>query len=92
MTDYTDTPAYQAGYADGKAKVHFELRHAIADHDVQRCGCEPCITSRQVIDRWLWSITVLPDDLDPETPADVLDRYISGAYSGAEAAAALVAL
>ncbi len=38
---------YSEGYAVGKAKAHFELRHH--DHDMDAgCGCEPCKTTRIV--------------------------------------------
>lgn len=91
MTDYTNTPAYLDGYADGKSKAHFEVRYAISDHDFARCECDPCITRRQVVRQWMMQ-NIPPDDLEPETAADIIDRFISGAYTESDAVAALVAV
>ena len=39
------------GYVDGKDKLHFKIGEMTADHDWRRCGCEPCITVRAVLER-----------------------------------------
>ena len=39
-------PCYGEGYAAGKDKAHFEVRRL--DSHAARCGCEPCITVREV--------------------------------------------
>ena len=42
---------YVEGYVDGKSKAHFEIREMTMDYDWRRCGCEPCITVRAVLQR-----------------------------------------
>ena len=56
MTDYGQ------GYADGKTKVHDELRFWYPGHHAIGCGCDMCITARSVVR------TVL-DTLEVEKPA-----------------------
>ena len=44
---------YAEGYVHGKEKAHFEVRAVLdSNHDVG-CGCEPCKTVREVINRKL---------------------------------------
>ena len=44
-----DTPAeYGRGYADGKAKAHFEMRVGYWRGHAHLCGCEPCQTVRAI--------------------------------------------
>lgn len=51
--------AYGRGYAAGKEKAHFDVRHILDDGHANDCGCEPCktvrIVARQllVLVRWL---------------------------------------
>ena len=42
---------YEDGYAAGKSKAHFEVRNRQGGdgHDINVCGCEPCITVRTVL-------------------------------------------
>ena len=40
---------YGQGYAHGKDKAHFEVRHLAGDNHAKDCGCEPCITARAVL-------------------------------------------
>ena len=40
---------YGAGYAAGKDKAHFELRHHVRANHAARCGCEPCRTLREIV-------------------------------------------
>ena len=42
-------PCYGAGYAAGKNKAHFELRHHLDANHAARCGCEPCRTLREIV-------------------------------------------
>ena len=39
---------YGQGYADGKAKAHFEMRVGYWRGHDRRCGCEVCQTYRAV--------------------------------------------
>ena len=43
MTDYNQ------GYADGKSKVHDELRWWFPGIHAVGCGCDPCVTARKVV-------------------------------------------
>ena len=49
--EYGACGCYVEGYVDGKSKAHFEIREMTMDHDWRRCGCEPCITVRAVLQR-----------------------------------------
>ena len=61
MTDDTrpvcDCPepcgCYAEGYAHGKEKAHFEVRMALDSNHAARCGCEPCMTVREILSRKL---------------------------------------
>ena len=44
-----DLDAYGQGYAAGKDKAHFEIRHHLGAEHAASCGCEPCITVRAVL-------------------------------------------
>ena len=44
---------YAEGYAQGKEKAHFEIRNVIDSNHADRCGCEPCITVREIARRTL---------------------------------------
>ena len=44
-----ETPEYGQGYAHGKDKAHFEVRHIAGANHARDCGCEPCITARAVL-------------------------------------------
>ena len=43
---------YVEGYAQGKDKAHFEVRGVLDAGHAQDCGCEPCLTAREVLHRW----------------------------------------
>ena len=43
---------YAEGYAQGKNKAHFEIRGVLDAGHADDCGCEPCLTSREVLHRW----------------------------------------
>ena len=69
--DYSETPEYGQGYAHGKDKAHFEVRHLAGDNHAKDCGCEPCITARAVLSgaaydvaRWA-AIQTLGDAVTP---------------------------
>lgn len=50
---YDDTPDYQQGWSDGKAKAHSEIRNAahspLASRHHPHCNCEVCQTINAVI-------------------------------------------
>ena len=43
--------AWGEGYAAGKDKAHFEVRHLDPDDHAKGCGCEPCQTIRAIMQR-----------------------------------------
>ena len=57
-THNDDSPDYGQGYAEGKDKVHMEVRTIAGAGHAWDCGCEPCITARAVL------IAYLPDLAD----------------------------
>ena len=42
-------PCFGQGYAAGKDKAHFELRHHTEAGHAGGCGCEPCRTLRAIV-------------------------------------------
>ena len=42
---------YAEGYAHGKDKAHFEVRTVLDSDHADSCGCEPCITVREILRR-----------------------------------------
>ena len=42
---------YQTGYADGKAKIHFEVQSWTLGAHATDCGCDVCVTVRLVLQR-----------------------------------------
>ena len=40
---------YGTGFAVGKAKAHFEVRNWTPGAHSWDCGCEVCVTARQVV-------------------------------------------
>ena len=57
---------YAQGYADGKAKGHWEVRNAgLGTHDAG-CGCEACLSDARVLEIWLESMATSErqEDLD----------------------------
>ena len=42
---------YQTGYADGKAKTHFEAQSWTLGAHATDCGCDVCVTVQLVLQR-----------------------------------------
>ena len=65
MTDSThsvcDCPepcaCYTEGYSLGKEKAHFEVRTVLDSNHADNCGCEPCKTVREVVNRKLTTVS-----------------------------------
>ncbi len=56
--DFGD-PAYAAGYADGQKEAHYDIKSMTwTEHD-QGCGCDPCITLREIV-RQVWLRVIRP--------------------------------
>ena len=44
---------YAEGYAHVKEKAHFEIRTVLDSNHADSCGCEPCMTIREIVNRKL---------------------------------------
>ena len=44
---------YAEEYAHGKDKAHFEVRMVLDSNHAASCGCEPCKTVREILNRKL---------------------------------------
>ena len=54
-----DDPAYAAGYADGQKRAHYEIGNLSWMEHGQCCGCDPCITLREIV-RGVWLRAIGP--------------------------------